>query len=1079
MLQKIKKIGIVALVVFTLTGATYFLFNFYSKILIQSYLGKLLKEKCTITGYQFNLFGSLKFKELKSGDALFIKNLTINYNPLSLILFRTINYIHAEEFSINSKIFKKSGKGKSPTFPTTFAIPIQFNEIKINKGSIILDSNKIDLNFIYLAGEGTGNTYRIRSYINSISYNGENLYFYSDIILKKNSVLIKDFEIQNEKLSVSGTSGAIYFPDSIKIKISLLKLQENNARDLSLLYLMQKGKLLISSPEIILHGHTIKEVNAEIQQALPESLLIEKATFKYKENLINGNGFYLIKRRRLSIKNLDISINEEGLKGHITSSMEFDGGNLSGKITSTNLRYLDSEPFQILCDFSFKNGELKISIQHLKSLNSNLTGKVTFSNQTLKIYAKGILSVSDLLREQNGLIDFNIDYALKKDERSGQAYFSGKALTFKKIGLKEVFLNLYSKGQTDTIKIKAQGINAADFQLDSLKALLAAENLKSFTMNLLAFQRYSALSSDLFLSYLGGNNFDCQVRNLQLLMGDSDTVEIKDPLRITKRDSKVLIDDGEILINSKPLSLKGNLDLATKEINVQASANELKIRNLAGISSSFSGIINIAGNLKNPSIDSWINAENLRYKDYKDLNIYASVRLSGSGLIVDSTSIQGPSLHIEGGGFLPLTFSLLPFNMKPSNNEHYKIVVKISGLPIEKIYEFTEKQLILNSMDVYGDIQIEGIYNSVPNLSGFLKVEKVSGIYTPIQLEFSSGEILAELEKDGFTIRRGIASIDHGTVIINGYGKRLFKKEREISLTFAGTNVTLYPTYNIFASGDTKINLLINENGITVKGDALIKEATIFQSIRPSGGSYSQFPQNLNLVLNLRSEGNTFFVNELADIEIKGDLVFQIADGRMLLDGTANVVKGYFLYLDRIFEIQSGYVNFNSSVSLEPEFNLKAFSKVDTFNVYLALSGTMRNPQITLTSEPPLDELNIIYLLTLGRLYGDTTSAGGEELQEIKNRALTLASTLISQNLRRTLRFQELRLATTETTENPSLLIGFYLNPRLYFWYSHDIFDITKDMFRIRYKVNNNFGIFAERDEERRLLVGLDYMYEF
>jgi Uncharacterized protein conserved in bacteria len=417
--------------------------------------------------------------------------------------------------------------------------------------------------------------------------------------------------------------------------------------------------------------------------------------------------------------------------------------------------------------------------------------------------------------------------------------------------------------------------------------------------------------------------------------------------------------------------------------------------------------------------------------------------------------------------------------MKPNNNEHYKIVAKISGLPIEKINEFTEKQLILNSMDVYGYIQIEGIYNSVPNLSGFLKVEKVSGVYTPIQLEFSSGEVLAELEKDGFTIRRGIAFIDHGTVIINGYGKRLFKKEREISLTFAGTNVTLYPTYNIFASGDTKINLLINENGITVKGDALIKEATIFQSIRPSGGAYSQFSQNLNLVLNLRSEGNTFFVNELADVEIKGDLVFQIADGRMLLDGTANVVKGYFLYLDRIFEIQSGYVNFNSSVSLEPEFNLKAFSKVDTFSVHLALSGTMRNPQITLTSEPPLDELNIIYLLTLGRLYGDATSAGGEELQEIKNRALTLASTLISQNLRRTLKFQELRLATTETTENPSLLIGFYLNPRLYLWYSHDIFDITKDMFRIRYKVNNNFGIFAERDEERRLLVGLDYMYEF
>jgi len=99
-LQKVKKIGIVALVVSFLTGATYFLFNLYSKILIQRHLEKLLNERCKISGYHFNIFGNLNFRELKSGDVLLIKNFTLKYNPLSLILFKSVNYIHAEEFTI-------------------------------------------------------------------------------------------------------------------------------------------------------------------------------------------------------------------------------------------------------------------------------------------------------------------------------------------------------------------------------------------------------------------------------------------------------------------------------------------------------------------------------------------------------------------------------------------------------------------------------------------------------------------------------------------------------------------------------------------------------------------------------------------------------------------------------------------------------------------------------------------------------------------------------------------------------------------------------------------------------------------
>ncbi|MDI6850766.1 MAG: translocation/assembly module TamB domain-containing protein [bacterium] len=1079
MLQKIKKIGIVALVVSFLTGATYIVFNLYSKILIQKYLEKSLNERCKISGYHFNIFGNLNFKELKLGDALLVKNFTLKYNPFSLIFLRTISYIHAEEFTIYPYKLKGTGNKKSPSFTTTLTIPVQFEEIRIKKGIIVLDTTKIELNFIYLTGEGTGKPYRIRSYINEIYFEDENFYFYSDILIKNNTILIKDMEIQNNKLGISGTFGAIYLPDSARLKISLIKLQQNSAKELNLLYLINNGKLFLNAREINVQGQTFKDVFAVMDQEFPDSLIIEKVLFKYRENTINGNGVYLIKEGKLSIGALDISLNEAGLTGYITSSLEFEKGKLFGKFSSSNLKYLNSEDFQINCKFSFYDSKLNINLDNITSTNSNLSGKVVFTDNKAKIVANGVLSLSDLLKDLGGIAHFNINYTLGRDYREGYAIFKAKALNYEKTSAKEILLTISSKGQIDSLKIFGKELMASNLQADSTITLLVSDELKHFYITLSAFQNCSSLKGNFFFSNLGGKNFDFQVTNLQFLVGKTDTFEITDPINVVKRYNKVSIDSGKIWVNSSPVLLKANLDLSTKEIDAQFLINTLKINNLAGISSILSGSLYISGTLETPKANAWIQAENLNFREYKDLKLCVFAKIYENGVILDTVSILGPSTDVELNGFFPLTFSLLPFNFKPENQGKYEIEARIRDLPAEKINNFTDKQLILNSLNIYGEVKIYGTYGSQPYLSGFLRSENMSGIYTPIQLEFSKGEIFTELEGDGFKIKRGTALVDHGTVKIYGHGKKLFEKKREIFLTFSGTNVTLYPSYNLFASGDTKIDVLIREDGIIVKGDALIKEATIFQSIRPPKESHSQFPQNLNLLLNLHLEGNTFLVNELADIEIKGNLVYQIMGGKMLLDGTVDVVKGYFLYLDRIFDIQSGYVNFNSSEDLEPEFNLKAFSKVDTFNVYLTLAGTMRNPQITLTSEPPLDELNIIYLLTLGKPYGDTTSSGIEELQELKNRAFTLASTLISQSLRRTLRFQELRLSSSETTENPALLIGFYLNPRFYLWYSHDIFDITKDMFRIRYKVNNNFGIFAERDQEHRLFIGLDYIYEF
>lgn len=86
-----------------------------------------------------------------------------------------------------------------------------------------------------------------------------------------------------------------------------------------------------------------------------------------------------------------------------------------------------------------------------------------------------------------------------------------------------------------------------------------------------------------------------------------------------------------------------------------------------------------------------------------------------------------------------------------------------------------------------------------------------------------------------------------------------------------------------------------------------------------------------------------------------------------LLFGQLKLEAGAQLYFrENTFNVNSATARFNSPLKIDPELFLSANSRIKDYDVSILLQGLSSNPQVSLTSEPPLAEQDLVSLLALG-----------------------------------------------------------------------------------------------------------------
>ena len=198
-------------------------------------------------------------------------------------------------------------------------------------------------------------------------------------------------------------------------------------------------------------------------------------------------------------------------------------------------------------------------------------------------------------------------------------------------------------------------------------------------------------------------------------------------------------------------------------------------------------------------------------------------------------------------------------------------------------------------------------------------------------------------------------------------------------------------------------------------------------------------PSPSTMDLRIVFDRNVWYKEKATSIELKGDLrLRKKPDEPPRLLGTVETVRGDYVYFSRVFQIQQGTLKLAGETPMDAVLSAQGLY-VDPgtrTKIHLQLGGTLREPKLHLSSEPPMDERDIVSYLAVGRPLYEVGGVEGRKVGGTEEAAAVLADYL-SQGLRRYLPPQLALDVFRVSVQNgaPGLTVGRYITRRLFVSY--------------------------------------------
>ncbi|HWE23316.1 MAG TPA: translocation/assembly module TamB domain-containing protein, partial [Myxococcales bacterium] len=153
-------------------------------------------------------------------------------------------------------------------------------------------------------------------------------------------------------------------------------------------------------------------------------------------------------------------------------------------------------------------------------------------------------------------------------------------------------------------------------------------------------------------------------------------------------------------------------------------------------------------------------------------------------------------------------------------------------------------------------------------------------------------------------------------------------------------------------------------------------------------------------------------------------------------DGTITVPQGTFSALGRRFTIDNAKITETGGDITDPELDIRARFENSKATVNIIISGTAKEPQLDMTSNPPMDQDAIAFFLATGRIEGRATQNGGGV--DLSSAASSLVGSLLFGQLRKTLASVLPVDVITIETQGGSIAqasVGKYIGDRVFLGY--------------------------------------------
>jgi hypothetical protein len=251
-----------------------------------------------------------------------------------------------------------------------------------------------------------------------------------------------------------------------------------------------------------------------------------------------------------------------------------------------------------------------------------------------------------------------------------------------------------------------------------------------------------------------------------------------------------------------------------------------------------------------------------------------------------------------------------------------------------------------------------------------------------------------------------------------------------------------------------------------------------------------------NLVLrgrDLRPANAPIDIGDLV-VTVGGAVRIQKQPGAKLsVRGEVDTVRGNYTFQGRRFDIlREGRVRFDGSEDLNPAIDLRASRVISGVETVVRVRGTLKEPELSFTSNPPLDQADILSLI----MFNQPINELGEGQQiSITERASALAGGYLASGLTRSIGNAldldefEIEAGGERGTFGPTLSLGEQVGEHFFFRIRQGFGDAQATELILEYQINNFLRVQgtaadtaggAQRVTFRRIeRAGLDLLFTF
>ena len=525
--------------------------------------------------------------------------------------------------------------------------------------------------------------------------------------------------------------------------------------------------------------------------------------------------------------------------------------------------------------------------------------------------------------------------------------------------------------------------------------------------------------------------------------------------------------------------------------------------------------VEIGGTGATPAASGTLNVTGARYRDLPIASIEARVEDDGRIAQVEAIVRQSDLAYVTAKGTVPRTLFLPPEAAPETGEDRLDLAIQSTSIDLRLAEGLTDQV-----RDLTGQAQVDiRLTNTgrTPVVDGEVRFTNAGFLVAATGVAYGNVNGALDFEDDRVVVRHLTAESREGrTLDISGEVGLRNARKGDLSLSISGQGVRVLD--NAFGQIDVDSTLAVTGNlsAPVVEGDLVIAsgrlevdavlprvatgtyatEAT-YQGIptyrdedafpvvpnilqrAPGDGApdeetadepetplfvYDDLALNIRVRIpdNLLLRGRDVEVgrNSIGDVNVTmgGDFrVAKAAGEPLVLIGAVNTVRGTYSYQGRRFEIaRDGQVLFRGDGTTNPSLDITAERVIQGVEARVRIQGTAEDPTLTLSSDPPLDEADVLALIVFNQPVNQLGTGQQNSLaQRAGGVAAGFAVSPIAQALGNSL---DLDLFDVETTDpsgrvNPAVVIGQQVNQNLFVKFRQQFGNQQVSQFLLEYRL--------------------------